>query len=132
MPTKKRSSTVTSRTKQRTRQSDTPAVNTQISYETQTILVVLLLFLFYPVGIILMWLWMKWPMWVKLLIMLPILCGLFALGMIFFFVSLALRGQSVRENRMIRIQQWEQKVQQASPPSNTMLTPTPTYTMPGY
>ncbi|MFZ2152871.1 MAG: hypothetical protein WAV41_02325 [Microgenomates group bacterium] len=45
--------------------------NTGLSEDTKTIIVVLLLILVYPVGLILMFVWMKWPMWVKLLVALP-------------------------------------------------------------
>jgi hypothetical protein len=43
-----------------------------ISYDTKTLIVVLSLFIIYPVGIILMYLWMKWKLWIKLLLSLPI------------------------------------------------------------
>jgi len=44
-----------------------------ISYDTKTLIVVLSLFIIYPVGIILMYLWMKWKLWIKLLLSLPII-----------------------------------------------------------
>lgn len=45
----------------------------ELSYEIKLILVLVLLFVLYPVGLILMFKWMKWPTWVKLLIAFPIL-----------------------------------------------------------
>lgn len=48
----------------------------ELSYEIKLILVLVLLFVLYPVGLILMFRWMKWPTWVKLLIALPILLAI--------------------------------------------------------
>ena len=42
-----------------------------LSYDTKTIIVILLLVFAYPIGLILMFVWMKWPVWVKLLVALP-------------------------------------------------------------
>ena len=39
----------------------------QMSYDTKTLITILLLIFVYPVGIIMMFVWMKWPWWVKLL-----------------------------------------------------------------
>jgi len=50
-----------------------------LSQDTRTILVVLTILLAYPVGLILMFLWMRWPTWLKLIISLPVL--LIMLGM---------------------------------------------------
>ncbi|MCR4264375.1 MAG: hypothetical protein NUV98_06690 [Candidatus Roizmanbacteria bacterium] len=44
-----------------------------MSHDTKTIIVILLLILVYPIGLIMMYIWMKWPMWAKILITLPIL-----------------------------------------------------------
>lgn len=43
-----------------------------LSYDAKTIIVILLLLVIYPVGLILMLVWMKWPIWVKLLVSLPL------------------------------------------------------------
>lgn len=62
--------------------------NESLSYDTKTIIVVLTLILVYPVGLILMFLWMKWPKWVKIIISLPVLLfvliflGAFAIGLL--------------------------------------------------
>jgi hypothetical protein len=45
---------------------------TGLSYDAKTIITILLLLLFYPVGIILMFVWMKWKWWVKLLVFFPV------------------------------------------------------------
>jgi hypothetical protein len=39
-----------------------------LSYETKTIIVILLLLFILPAGIVLMWIWMKWPTWLKVLV----------------------------------------------------------------
>lgn len=55
-----------------------------ISYDTKTIITVLALIFVYPIGLLLMFIWMKWKMWVKLLIALPITLIVFG----FFAVTL--------------------------------------------
>ncbi|HSX40888.1 MAG TPA: hypothetical protein VLF68_04745 [Candidatus Saccharimonadales bacterium] len=59
-------------------QRKTRTVQTQTSNwattDTQLIIVVVLLVLAYPFGVIFMWFWMRhWPLWVKLLLSLPML-----------------------------------------------------------
>jgi ABC-type multidrug transport system fused ATPase/permease subunit len=44
----------------------------EMSDELKLVLVLVLLFVLYPVGLILMFKWMRWPMWVKILIALPV------------------------------------------------------------
>jgi hypothetical protein len=56
----------------------------QLSYDTKTIIVVLLLVFVYPVGILLMWIWKLWPLWLRILLtVLLILPILFVLGLLF-------------------------------------------------
>ncbi len=43
-----------------------------ISYDTKTIITVICLVVLYPVGVVLMFVWMKWKWWVKLLVLLPV------------------------------------------------------------
>lgn len=62
------------------------------SYGTKTILVVLLLLTFYPVGLILMFLWMKWSKLVKFLITVPLI--LLISGVIVVFVLAAKQGKA--------------------------------------
>lgn len=54
--------------------------NSGVSYDTKTIIVVLLLVFVYPIGLILMYIWMKWPGWVKLILSLPVV--LLVLGIV--------------------------------------------------
>jgi hypothetical protein len=63
-------------------------INSQnaMSQDTKTIITVLCLVIAYPVGLILMFVWMKWPWWVKLLCLLifilPALIILSVLGVV--------------------------------------------------
>lgn len=50
-----------------------------LSYEMKTLIVILLLVFTYPVGLVMMFLWMDWPKWVKALIALPVILGLLVL-----------------------------------------------------
>lgn len=43
-----------------------------MSDDSKTLVTVLLLFFAYPVGLILMWVWTKWKLWIKILITLPV------------------------------------------------------------
>lgn len=64
--------------------------NGEFSEDARFLLVIVLLFVFYPVGLVLMWAWTNWPRWVKILISLPVLVGilLFFVGMILFAFAL--------------------------------------------
>lgn len=59
-----------------------------MSYDTKTIIVILLLVFVYPLGLVFMLMWMKWPTWVKVLIALPVglivlaFLGIIAVGML--------------------------------------------------
>lgn len=50
----------------------------ETSADTKTIVTVLLLIFFFPIGLILMWFWTKWPTWVKVVVSLPIVLGAIA------------------------------------------------------
>lgn len=64
-----------------------------ISYETQMIIVVLLLLFVYPIGLIFMWAWMnRWPMWLKVLLTIPLFLGVLALFSLIIFVATIIRG----------------------------------------
>ncbi len=57
------------------------------TYDTQMIVTILLLIFIYPVGIIFMWAWMRsWPVWVKLIISLPLIISILFVGLILLFV----------------------------------------------
>lgn len=60
----------------------------ELSYDAKTIITVLTLLLFFPVGSILMWIWMKWPVWVKLLLSFFLLISLLTFLLIIPLVAL--------------------------------------------
>lgn len=49
------------------------SANNGLSEDTKTIITVLLLIFAFPIGVILMWIWVRWPRWVKILISLVII-----------------------------------------------------------
>ncbi len=49
-----------------------PAQPHGMSEDSKTLVTVLLLFLLYPVGLVLMWVWTKWKLWVKIILTLPL------------------------------------------------------------
>ncbi|HLL61382.1 MAG TPA: hypothetical protein VK338_06715 [Candidatus Nitrosocosmicus sp.] len=51
----------------------------ELSYDTKTIIVVLTLIFVYPIGLILMYAWMKWPGILKFAVMIPIYIMILAL-----------------------------------------------------
>lgn len=53
------------------------------SSNASTIVTILLVVFLYPVGVIVMWFWPKWPIWVKILLTLLIIPYLFILPLIF-------------------------------------------------
>lgn len=64
------------------------AYESELSYETRVIIVVLLLLFVYPIGLIFMWAWMRdWALRAKLLITLPFLLGIFAVFGLFMLIG---------------------------------------------
>jgi len=58
--------------------------NNEISEDTKTLIIVILLLVVYPIGVIVMYLWMKnWAKWVKNLIALPLIIGFIVLILAF-------------------------------------------------
>lgn len=69
-----------------------------LSEDTKTIITVLLLVFAFPIGVILMWFWMKWPVWVKVLIsLLLIIPLLFVVGII---SSIVLLTTAIKPNEL--------------------------------
>src|SRR5258708_29450675 len=70
-------------------QAFTPQSSSEPSDTTKMLITLLLLFVFFPGGIICMWIWMKqWPLWLKLLITLfPIIIMLFVFVLIGFIFT---------------------------------------------
>jgi ABC-type spermidine/putrescine transport system permease subunit I len=62
-----------------------------MSADTKTLVTIICLICVYPVGLILMWLWMKWKLWVKFLVTVPvvltllIIIGAFVIGFLAVF-----------------------------------------------
>lgn len=62
-------------------------VSTPTSDDTKTIITVILLVTVYPVGLIFMWFWTNWKLWVKILVSFPI--SLAILGILFAVLLIA-------------------------------------------
>lgn len=94
------------------------AYESEISFETKTVITIILLLFVYPVGLILMWWWMReWPLWLKLLLSIPLFFAVLALfGMIFIIGALI---HSVPSQRAREIQIQERMMQR-----NLWVTPT--------
>ncbi|HSW87639.1 MAG TPA: hypothetical protein VLG12_00580 [Candidatus Saccharimonadales bacterium] len=59
---------------------ESEAMASEMTTDTKTIIVVLLLIFIYPLGAIFMWVWMKWwPMWVRILLTIPFILGILAM-----------------------------------------------------
>ena len=92
-----------------------------MSNDTKTIITVVVLLLFYPIGLILMWFSAKWPTWGKILITLPLLV---IPVLIILFALLAVNpSESIQRAREY---EESQNVQQ----QNIIVTPTPLNTLP--
>ncbi|QQG40966.1 MAG: hypothetical protein HYV37_01435 [Candidatus Levyibacteriota bacterium] len=81
--------------------------NQGMSEDTKTIITVLLLIFVFPVGVILMWVWMKWPTWVKILItlvmILPLLVVIGAVSALGLLVAVNPAGMVVKANDTARL-----------------------------
>lgn len=65
-----------------------PVSAPEVNQNTRLIVVVILLIFVYPIGVIMMWQWMRyWPWWVKLLITLPLIAAVVAI-VLFFVIRL--------------------------------------------
>ena len=68
--------------------------NQELSYDTKALITVLLLLLVYPIGLVIMWRWMKWSKLIMHVISLPIY--LFALmvvlGVVLFIIGALTTG----------------------------------------
>lgn len=62
-------------------QTTPPLPNQEHDTGTRTIVTVLVLLFAYPIGILLMWSWTKWPKWVKFLITLPIILAIVGIAL---------------------------------------------------
>ncbi len=114
------------KTAQRKRTRVPHSTSYELSYETSTIIVVLLLLFLYPVGIILMWAWMhSWPTWLKFLITLPLFLGVLAFFAALLFVG-SFIGKMRFENMMQQRSHGNWYYQQTISPTPLPITLTPT------
>jgi hypothetical protein len=100
----------------------------EISYETKLTIVILLLLFVYPLGLIFMWAWMRnWPLWLKVLISLPVILGIMGIFFGIFFVSLLIRHAVTDKafQNMMRDRYQKQYLQQyqITPSAMPSLTP---------
>lgn len=137
MPARKKT---TARTTSRTRTKEEPikaervttrtATVDEISYETKLTIVILLLLFVYPLGLVFMWFWMRnWPLWLKILISLPIVIGI--LGILFgiFAIAMILRHVATDKNFQYQMRQYQyQQEQQLTPSPSETVSPTDTST----
>jgi len=112
---------------------ESEAMASELTNDTKTIIVVLLLIFVYPLGVIFMWVWMKsWPTWVKVLFTLPFILAIFAAIFGFaiagMFVKSMMRNR-YEENQMYRVrnqQYWKAQTQPGQMQNQMYLSPTPT------
>jgi len=64
-------------------QTNSPKTTNGLSYDMKTLVVILLPIFLYPIGVILMYAWMKWAVWVKALVTLPLVLILLVFGISF-------------------------------------------------
>lgn len=136
MPARKKTTKTTSRAKTKEEPVKAERVTTQtatvdeISYETKLTIVILLLLFVYPLGLVFMWFWMRnWPLWLKILISLPIIIGI--LGILFgiFALAMILRHVATDKNFQYQMRQYQyQQEQQLTPSPSEAISPTDTVT----
>jgi len=101
--------------------------NWDLSYDTKTLITILMLVAVYPVGLVLMLVWMKWSKWVKALVALPVLFMLLVPIFIFLvLIMVAIRvlfqpSESIKTFDMVR-----EKIQQETVVSPTIMMISPT------
>jgi hypothetical protein len=93
-----------------------------MSYETKTIIVILTLLFITPVGLVLMWVWMKWPLWLKILLtVLPFLFVFLIAGFVISIFALVFSNPQVQKEMKTQIQESIQ-VSQTPTQSQTNIT----------
>jgi hypothetical protein len=95
------------------------------SYDTMMIVTILLLIFVYPLGIVFMWGLMRtWPTWLKVVVSLPLLIGIFFTTVILFAVGKAIKGTDfnnvrLQQRNIERMQRQQDRMMQQD------ITPTP-------
>lgn len=125
MPTKKK---VTKRTTRKLSSVvESEAMASEMTTDTKTIIVVLLLIFVYPLGAIFMWVWMKWwPMWVRILLTLPFILGVFMMIFGLTMAGFIMRSAARQQDRMNTIPYQKRMYVPQHSPNQMYLTPTPT------
>lgn len=72
------------------------------SNDTKTIITVLLLVFIYPAGLIVMWTWTKWPIWLKIVLSLPVVILILAIAAGIFLVGIDPEKQFAQANNTKR------------------------------
>ena len=76
-----------------------------MSYETRTIIVIVCLFFMFPVGLVLMWVWMKWPTWVKILLtVLPFLAAFLVMGFVLSILGIVFSNPQVQKSMQTQME----------------------------
>ena len=119
MPARKKAKTARKSTNTTSRSVKRSTSNSEISYDTQMIVTVLLLIFVYPLGVIFMWAWMRnWPVWLKIIITLPVFMFLLCIFFIMFVLRRAVDNANYRTWVIMQQQNRNQMQKQATPPSN--------------
>ena len=119
MPARKKAKTARKSTNTTSRSVKRSTSNSEISYDTQMIVTVLLLIFVYPLGVIFMWAWMRnWPLWLKIIITLPVFAFLLCMFLIMFVLRRAVDNANYRTWVIMQEQNRNQMQRQATPPSN--------------
>lgn len=128
---KKSPKTTTKVTPAKTTEHISPEPDTaELSYETRVIITILLLLFVYPVGLIFMWWWMKnWPLWLKIIITIPLVLGVFAFFAAILVIGAILTHMRVDTNTQQelqkQLQQQEMRISETPLPSLPVsMTPT--------
>lgn len=118
MPARKKTKTAKNTSSDRSKNVKKNNFNKEISYDTQIIVTVLLLIFVYPLGIIFMWAWMRnWPIWLKIIITLPVFVFLLSVFFIMFVLRRAVYNANYR-TWVIMQEQHNQLQKQIAPPSS--------------
>lgn len=76
-----------------------------MSYETKTIIVILLLLFVLPAGLVLMWIWMKWPLWLKILLtVIPFLFTFLIIGFVLSILAIVFSNKDVQKQMQENVQ----------------------------
>ena len=113
-------------TRKTTSVMESEAMTSELTTDTKTIVVVLLLIFVYPIGVIFMWVWMKWwPKWVKILVTIPFVMAI--LGIIFtFMIAGTIMHNAMREQDQMNNMPYQRHMQRPMQQQNQYyISPTP-------